>query len=158
METKNVQSWECGSKNNSGNVIATLSGTTLTISGKGQMRSFDMTSLVVQRVVIQQGVTNISSWAFHNCLGLISVSIPESVTQIEGYAFENCTGLSWIRLPNSLTSIGNNAFRGCSGLRRIEFPDSVFAIGNYAFHGCNHLKSITISSKCLLKCPCLENL
>ena len=36
-----------------------------------------------------------------------------SVTSIGNYAFEECTGLTSVTIPNSVTSIGDGAFREC---------------------------------------------
>ncbi len=37
-----------------------------------------------------------------------------SVTSIGNYAFYNCTGLTSITIPNSVTSIGDSAFYRCN--------------------------------------------
>ena len=58
-------------------------------------------------------VTNIGNYAFENCSGLKSISIPNSVTSIDNYAFENCSDLTSITIPNSVTSIGYGAFEYC---------------------------------------------
>ena len=42
--------------------------------------------------------------------------IPEGVTAISSYAFYGCSGLTSITIPSSVTSIGDGAFRYCSGL------------------------------------------
>ena len=90
------------------------------------------------------GVTEIGSYAFENCSGLTSITIPDSVTSIGNGAFSGCTGLTSITIPDSVTTIGDDAFRGCTGLTSITIPDSVTSIGDYAFEGCTSLTSITI--------------
>ena len=90
-------------------------------------------------------VTSIGSYAFWNCSGLTSITIPNSVTSIGGYAFRNCSGLTSITIPNSVTTIGNSAFSGCSGLTSITIPNSVTRIGSSAFYN-TKLKSVTIGA------------
>ena len=59
-----------------------------------------------------------------------------SVTTIGYYAFQNCTGLTSITIPNSVTTIGDNAFANCTGLTSIDFPNGLTSIGRYAFLAC----------------------
>lgn len=59
-----------------------------------------------------------------------------SVTTIGYYAFQNCTGLTSITIPNSVTTIGDNAFSSCTGLTSIDFPNGLTSIGRYAFLAC----------------------
>ena len=94
---------------------------------------------------ITYAVTSIGSYAFHNCNGLTSVTIPESVTSIGSSAFYNCFGLTSINIPDGVTSIGRAAFSGCSSLTSITIPNSVTFLGNYAFDLCSRLTSVTIS-------------
>ncbi len=89
-------------------------------------------------------VTSIGSWAFLDCTGLTSVTIPNSVTSIGDYAFRWCTGLTAVTIPNSVTSIGDKAFYSCTGLTSITIPNSVTWISGYAFQGCTGLTSVTI--------------
>ncbi len=89
-------------------------------------------------------VTSIGDYAFDNCSGLTSITIPNSVTWIVDYAFFGCSSLTSITIPDSVTDIGRYAFSGCSGLTSITIPDSVTNIGKYAFSGCSGLTSITI--------------
>ena len=91
-------------------------------------------------------VTSIGDYAFFDCSGLTSVTIPNSVTSIGGDAFYNCSGLTSVTIPNSVTSIGGNAFWGCSGLTSITIPNSVTSIGGDAFWGCSGLTSIVVES------------
>ncbi len=55
-------------------------------------------------------VTSIGEYAFNDCLGLTSITIPNSVTSIGSMAFANCWGLTSITIPSSITKIGNHAF------------------------------------------------
>ena len=81
-------------------------------------------------------VTSIGYYAFANCTGLTSITIPNSVTSIGYLAFYNCTGLTSFTIPNGVTSIGNEAFYFCSGLTSITIPNSVTSIGAVAFSDC----------------------
>ena len=88
--------------------------------------------------------TKISGYAFSNCSGLTSVTIPDSVTSIGIYAFSGCSGLTSITIPNSVTSIGESAFSSCTGLTSVTIPDSVTSIRSWVFFGCSGLTSVTI--------------
>ena len=79
-------------------------------------------------------VTSIGNYAFRDCSGLTSVTIPNSVTSIGDNAFRDCSGLTSVTIPNSVTSIGNYAFFGCSGLTSVTIPNSVTSIGESAFY------------------------
>ena len=93
---------------------------------------------------IEYAVTSIGNYAFHDCSGLTSITIPESVTTIGTSAFYGCSGLTSITIPESVTTIGWSAFRGCSGLTTVTIPESVTTIDEYAFYGCSGLTSITL--------------
>ena len=124
----------------------------LTISGTGAMKDYDYNdnqspvckNWNVKKVVIEDGVTSIGSYAFTSCSSLTSITIPSSVTSIGDDAFGDCTELTDITIPDSVTSIGNSAFASCRQLISITIPDSVTSIGTATFSGCKNLTSITI--------------
>lgn len=118
---------------------------------------------------IKEGTRLIGSYAFYNCSGLTSVTIPNSVTSIGGSAFYGCTGLTEVyfnaenctsmgsydypvfkgctklktlNIGNSVKTIPANAFSGCTGLTSITIPNSVTSIGSYAFEDCDDLETI----------------
>ncbi len=99
---------------------------TLTISGTGEMDSFDfdnrpwedyLSSIV--SVVIDDGVTSISDDVFGHCTSLTSVTIPNSITFIGKTVFYCCTSLANIVIPKSVTSMGYAVFYSCTSLESI---------------------------------------
>ena len=52
------------------------------------------------------------------------------------YAFKDCSGLTSLTLPYSVTTICKDAFEGCSGLTSLTLPSSVSSIDVYAFRYC----------------------
>lgn len=89
-------------------------------------------------------VTSIGFYAFKDCSGLTSITIPGSVTSIGISAFYGCSSPTSITIPESVTSIGNGAFYYCSGLTSINIPKSVTFIEGDLFTGCDNLTSITV--------------
>ncbi len=98
----------------------------------------------LKQVTLEQGITNVGSYAFYSCNSLTSVTIPDGVTSIGNYAFYGCSRLTSINIPNSVTSIGSYAFQGCSSLTSVTIPDGVTSIGYRTFYGCSSLTSINI--------------
>ena len=98
----------------------------------------------IKKVVIKDGVTNISWGAFEACGSLTSVEIPNSVTYIGYDAFAWCYNLTSIEIPNSVMDIDNEAFKYCEKLTSITIPKSVTILGNNVFGGCFGLTSITV--------------
>ncbi len=114
---------------------------------------------------IKEGTKWIGSYAFSDCTGLTSITIPNSVTSIGERAFDGCDGLTspiynthcfaympcsykgaYI-IPEGIKQIAGGAFKGCSGLTSITIPNSVTSIGGYAFYECSSLTSITIPDR-----------
>ena len=53
-----------------------------------------------------------------------TVVIPEGVTSISDYAFYTCEFLTSVVIPTSVTSIGRHAFQGCTSLSSLVFKDT----------------------------------
>ena len=86
----------------------------------------------------------IGNYAFYDCYGLTSITIPNSVKSIGESAFNGCSGLTSIEIPNSVTSIGSGAFERCTGLTSITIPNSVTSIESGAFERCTGLTSVVV--------------
>lgn len=95
---------------------------------------------------IPNGVTNISERAFASCTSLRSAEIPSTVENIGSYAFSGCTSLLSVTLPNGLRTISNSAFKRCKALTAITIPQAVTSIGNDSFEECTSLTSVDIPS------------
>ena len=78
-------------------------------------------------------ITGIYAFAFDDCDGLTSVTIPNSVTSIGYMAFCRCSGLTSVTIPNSVTSIASSMFSRCENLTSVTIPNSVTTIENDAF-------------------------
>lgn len=126
----------------------------LTITGKGAMRNYGGSKEMpwfqyadkIKSVTLEDGLTNVGSFAFNSMPNLEVVNIPASVTKIGDYSFKNCTKLSTLNLSEGLKSIGESAFYGCSALSSITMPDSLTTVGTYVFKGCTGLTNVKISN------------
>ena len=98
----------------------------------------------VINVIIPEGFTTISDYAFYDCDILVSVVIPDSVTTIGNGAFVYCSSLVSVDIPDGVTSIGSSAFARCSSLESVIIPDSVTSIGDNTFAHCDSLTSVVI--------------
>ena len=119
-----------------------IDGYTYTVTSIGEWAFENCSGLT--SVTIPNSVANICYSAFGRCSGLTSVTIPNSVTNIGCCAFSECTGLTSVTIPNSVTTIEPAAFQFCSGLTSVTIPNSVTSIEEYAFYGCSSLTSVTI--------------
>lgn len=101
----------------------------------------------VEKLVIPEGTTSISAYAFNNGTGFTEIILPESVTNIGTYAFSGCKNLKEIKIPNGVINIGTTAFYGCSGVESLEISKSVKSIGYRAFFGCIEMANISVAKE-----------
>ena len=108
-------------------------------------------------------VGSIGNYAFYNCLGLTSVTIPKSVMTIGYGAFSGCKNLpvegglryadtylveatdvtqSTFNIKEGTRWIGDGAFFHFSNVISVTMPESVTSIGSYAFNGCSNLREV----------------
>ena len=127
---------------------------TLTISGTGEMEDYYWEENhrapwfknreSIKNVVIEEGATNISTYAFYCCSNLINITISNSVTNIESDAFATCSSLTNITIPNSVMSIEEFAIIDCDNLESITISNSVTNIGDGLCYRCSNLKNIYV--------------
>lgn len=117
---------------------------TLTIRGTGRMYGDWENDLRIRRVILEPGVTNLSSDAFCGCSKLEEIVFPDSVTSIGPSAFAECTSLTAIEIPSGITRLENGTFRECSALQTVMLPEGLAEIGDSAFYACSSLKSLML--------------
>lgn len=144
-----------------------LSGKTLTISGTGAMPDFNfpegnlapwwnyealgmLTSFgnfklegELKKVVIKDGVTNVSNYALFFLPAATQVTLPESVTSIGRYGIALCSKLTGMSIPKGVTEIGDFGLAG-DGLTAITLPDGLQTLGRGAFDACASLSGMTL--------------
>ena len=92
-------------------------------------------------ITLPDGVTSISSSAFHGCGRLTGIKFREKLSDIGESAFYGCHSFSTITL-DGVTSIGKRAFSFCTKLTGIILLASPRHIDTSAFDGCRALQYI----------------
>lgn len=91
---------------------------------------------VPKHLVIDEGVTNISNYAFTLCAEIEELELPSTIEKIGSNAFAYCRGLTTIDLRNNgdLKEIGAAAFEHCSNVTEVFLPKNVKNIAILAFN------------------------
>ncbi|HEY8365460.1 MAG TPA: leucine-rich repeat domain-containing protein, partial [Haloplasmataceae bacterium] len=107
----------------------------------------------------------IGDYAFENCTGLISITIPKGVTSIGNYVFSYCTSLESIILQEGLTTTSKGLFTNCESLISITIPEGITSIGESTFYNCISLTSVilpeslkSIGNNAFVNCTSLKNI
>ena len=87
----------------------------------------------IEKVVIPDGVTEISDEAFIFCDRLVSVTLPSTLKKIGKSAFQECVNLIEINFPEGIEEVGMAAFCNCLSLEAPILPNTV-KVGDMAFH------------------------
>ncbi len=122
-------------------------------------------------LVIPEGVTTLSTYAFGDCINLKTLSLPESIIEVGVYAFEGCDSLVYTKSgeaqylgnpdnPHMLLVSSNgelsinsktriiyrSAFRNSESMTKLYIPSSVRIIDSAAFSNCINLSELTIAN------------
>ena len=86
-----------------------------------------------KKVIVMDGVTNISEGAFNGCNTLTEVDLGNTIKSIENFAFTNCYNIEGITIPDGCEKIGD-AFNVTHKIDVINVPASVKELaGSVAF-------------------------
>lgn len=114
----------------------------------GSLEKFDRAfpgAKKLQKVILEEGIKEISEQAFIACESLEEVHFPESLEVIEYYAFANCYSLDEVQLNKGLLKIGEAAFGG-TAIKEIQLHEGLEGVDNYAFANCFNLMSVDVPS------------
>ncbi len=122
----NANAWECGPKRKPQKIKAALENETLWISGKGAMRDFYESIVLIEpwhpgnRIDIMKRYWA-EDWApwrfksmFDSAVTITDIVIKNGVTYIGYLAFVGLPKLNSVTIPASVDSINHEAFNGCS--------------------------------------------
>ncbi|MBQ8292247.1 MAG: leucine-rich repeat domain-containing protein [Bacilli bacterium] len=125
--------------------------TILTISGTGEMTTYTLqtrpwvgTKTTVTTLIIEEGVTSVSAYAFEGFDAITSISLPNSLITIANRAFFDCDGYKTLVIPDNVETIGANAFQYSAGLKSVTFGSNLKSIGEKAFYQCSYITSIVL--------------
>ena len=105
-----------------------ISGSTLTITGSGQMYNYSPVSP--------------APWAEYKD-GITSIVFAEGIDTVGEYAFAGFTRITELFLPDGLEAVFAHAFEGCTALVSVSFPASCTGVDEYAFCSCSELITLT---------------
>ncbi len=97
----------------------------------------------LKKVVIQDGVTNVSNYALFFLPAATQITLPESVTSIGRYGIALCSKLNGISLPKAVTAIGDFGLAGNS-FTAVSLPDGLQTLGRGAFDACASISGMTL--------------
>lgn len=97
----------------------------------------------LKKIVIQDGVTNVSNYALFCLPAATQITLPESVTSIGRYGIALCSKLNGISLPKAVTAIGDFGLAGNS-FTAVSLPDGLQTLGRGAFDACASLSGMTL--------------
>lgn len=91
---------------------------TLYIIGTGAMDNYSSQQdmpwytylLMINTVVIQDGITSLGNYAFSGAENLTKVDIPSTVTSVGEYTFASCSSLKELTLGENILSISDSSF------------------------------------------------
>ncbi len=97
------------------------------------------------KMITITGGGNVIEGSFQNAALLEKVVLDEGVTGIEMNAFNSCKVLKEVIISDSVKSIDERAFEDCYDLENVSIGAGVESIHPYAFAYCMSLKSLVVS-------------
>ncbi|MBR4500646.1 MAG: leucine-rich repeat domain-containing protein [Clostridia bacterium] len=129
---------------------------TLIISGTGDMPEYTHTSegnpppwfpvsSDIKRVILEEGITSLSSWSLGYVNYFEELSLPSTLRTIGDFAVISNFRLTEITIPEGVESIGDTAFTYCYSLASVSLPSTLTEIGVQAFFYDPMLENINVA-------------
>lgn len=78
---------------------------------------------MAKHIIIRDGVEELGTGAFCQCIRMKSIELPDSLTKIGEEAFNDCRSLNSIVIPERITEIAVDTFKNCISLNMSIFRD-----------------------------------
>ena len=96
------------------------------------------------KLIIDEGITEISHQAFQYHPTIETAELPDSLRSIGVWGIHECPALRTIIFGNGLQTVYNDAFAENRALEEVVLPDNVTTVGVQAFIYCKRLKNVVI--------------
>lgn len=101
------------------------SGDTIFFSKDGRMHT--------NNIILPEGLTELGTGAYQNCVNIDSVTIPDGVKNIGNSAFQGCTNLKKCIIGHGVTTVNYLAFHNCNNLEILHLPNTLKTLHNYCY-------------------------
>lgn len=95
-------------------------------------------------VQLEDGIEEIRSAAFKDCIDLESIKLPDSLKHLGDFAFFGCSSLKEITIPKGVTYMGVSVFSYCKELKNVVIEEGVAKIADSMFAYCSELEKVVI--------------
>ncbi len=146
------------------NVEWKIVGTTLYVSGVGEIPDFQFCAAqvrkfpelfswddlvgwqkydeVVEKIVVEDGITKIGRSNFESFYNVKEITFADSVVEVGSYAC-NGLGVETINL-NNISKVGTQSFGELKKIKSLVVPGTISTISKYCFTGCANLTEIYV--------------
>ncbi len=134
-----------------------IDGSILRIYGTGEMYDYNSATdkspwneyqSMISKVIVDDGITKIGSYAFFEFEELKEVELPHSLHRINEMAFGYCYKLPSLNIPEGVEHLEKSIVYRCPDLREIALPGSIKLIEGSFAGECENLTTITLGKDC----------
>ena len=93
--------------------------------------------ILIEHVVIPEGITHLSDSLFAGCTSLKTVVVPGYVKTIAQSVFRECPNLTSVELEEGVEELANSVFYKSSNIKDLNLPTTIKSIGTFYYDRCN---------------------